>query len=81
MTPKHDALCGRQYARGVDDPSDCDCDRIQRAVLRTARECIEIVHSAMLPRLRDEDGTEYVARDPLAAEIRSHALRVAGPLS
>lgn len=39
------------------------------------RECIEIAHSAPLPRLRDSDGTEYVARDALIAEIRTHAHR------
>jgi hypothetical protein len=51
--------------------------RDQRTALwqQSAREFIEIIHSATLPRLIDDDGTDYVARVPLIAELRAHAMR------
>jgi hypothetical protein len=72
MTRRHDDLCGERM------PAWCDCDLIAAVVQRTSRECIEIAHSAPLLRLRDDDGTEYVARDALMVEIRAHALRRSG---
>jgi len=40
-----------------------------------AREINEIIYAAPLLRLRDDDGTEFVARDDLAREVRAHILR------
>jgi hypothetical protein len=47
----------------------------EAATQQAFREAVEIIYSAPLQRLRDEDGTEYVARDPLTAEVRGHAMR------